>query len=307
MSIRFVKAGLLTTVQDSGRFGLADKGISSNGAMDSIAMQTANWLVSRPLTSPVIEITLAGPTVKFDQSMSFAVSGANFDLILNDSPIPANQTIHVNQGDKLQFGKCLSGLRAYLAFSGRIKLPKTLDSYSTHLMAEFGGFNGRALQDDDVIELADIQIPPRKILPNQYKPFYGGNYQIRITDSVESSEFSAEQMSQFLNQTYHVMPQSNRMGLRLQCDDPVIINKSILSSGLAQGSIQIPPSGQPVISSVDGQTIGGYPRIANVISADWPILAQLKAKDKITFAYVSIEQAMQIRKEKMGMYKQLWG
>lgn len=306
MSIRFIKAGLQTSIQDLGRFDLADKGISQNGAMDPIAMQTANWLVGMPLNSPVIEIALIGPAIEFICPINFAVCGAQFELKLNNQPVKNDQTIQAKAGDILSFGKLLSGARSYLAFSGTMKLEKVMDSYSTHLMAQFGGFKGRCFTDGDQLDFVEINNTSSKQLPEEFKLHYSGNYQLRITDSVESKDFSQKHIDQFLKQTYNVLPQSNRMGIRLQTGQPIQMNKSIISSGLTQGSIQIPPSGQPIISSVDGQTIGGYPRIANIISADLAILGQLKPNDKINFMYVSIQQALDIKREKMQRYQQLW-
>ena len=300
MSIHFIKAGLETSIQDLGRFGQMHNGISQSGAMDPIAMQMANWLVSNPLDSPVIEITLMGPTVQFKSAMSIAICGAQFVCYLNDSLVPNDETIQVNKDDVLSFKKLQNGIRAYLAFSGIIAtgqggLKPVLDSYSTHLTANFGGYHGRSFKDNDMLIINHCQQPEVRIIATQFKLHYSGNYLLRCVPSVESESFNEEQCNSFYSQSFTITPASNRMGIRLFAK-PIIFEKpiQIISSGLTQGSIQIPPSGQPIISSVDGQTIGGYPRIANVISADLPILGQLKAKDKVRFVLIDSMQAAEI-------------
>lgn len=300
MSLYFIKSGLQTSVQDLGRKGQMHNGVSLSGAMDPIALKRANWLLSKPLNRPVIEITLVGPEIRFETEMLIAVTGAEFELSLNQKPVSNNQAIKVNSGDILTFGKLISGARAYLSISETINLPKVFDSYSTHLTVKFGGYKGRALKQGDRLNSqpsSSNQINNKK-MPKYVNNAYTGSYILRCTTSVETDLFTEKQKADFIAKKYSVSANSNRMGVRLnesafKFQKPI----EITSSGLMQGSIQITPDGLPIISSVDGQTIGGYPRIANVIASDLPLLGQLKAKDKVSFIFISHNQANKILKE----------
>ncbi len=292
MSMHFIKAGLQTSIQDLGRHGLMHWGVSNSGAMDNNSMNLVNWLVDKPIESAVIEVTLIGPKIRFEKSMTIAVCGAQFDLYLNDNSVFNNETIQIKEGDVLKFDRLKQGARAYIAFSGQLQITPLLGSYSTHLTAKFGGFKNRQFYDDDLLEISSSSLSPDKKIAAKNEVIYSGNYLLRCTQSVESDRFSQRQSEQFFSQRYQVTPESNRMGIKLS-GEPIEFEEQleITSCGLSQGSIQVPPSGQPIISSVDGQTIGGYPRIANVISTDLPILGQLKAGDQLNFTLVSQDLA----------------
>lgn len=299
MSIEVIKAGMQTSIQDLGRQGLMHQGIASSGAMDTFSMQVANKLIGNPTNHPVLEICLIGPALAFTQAMSIAICGATFELsVVNgkgSQKVTNNQLIQIQAGDKLVFGKRQQGARSYLAFAAKLSIPKVLDSYSTHFLAQFGGLHGRQLITGDVIELTGCQIRAKTKILKQILPTYSGKYLLRCTSSVETEYFTTQQQRQFYTTKYTVTSASNRMGLRLQgsvlTDLPT---QNITSSGLLTGSIQIPPDGLPIVSSVDGQTIGGYPRIANVISADLFALGQLVAGDQINFIQINIKQAHEI-------------
>jgi biotin-dependent carboxylase-like uncharacterized protein len=263
-------------------------------------MQQANWLVGNKPEQPVIEICLIGPSLLFKQALTIAITGAYFELTVTDKKghartVANDQSIQLKVGDTLRFGKRLQGARAYLAFAAKLDSKPILGSYATHFLAEFGGLFGRALKSGDVIPLRQCRRSATRQLGRNTGQRYSGKYVLRCTDSVESSQFSQLQKDAFYQQTYKLSSTSNRMGLRLEGDPLAMDNMlEMTSSGLTQGSVQIPPSGLPIISSVDGQTIGGYPRIANVISADLLALGQLAAGDQIYFAYVSVKQAQEL-------------
>ncbi len=295
----FIKAGLQTSIQDFGRTGYMHLGVSRSGAMDKTSLILANVLLGNPKDNPALEITLIGPKIQFQTSMSIAICGAEFDLYLNHDLVFNNETINVVQDDILEFDKLISGARCYLAFSAQINLNKQLDSLSTHITAKMGGYHNRPIRDSDQIDFNSTRIAQAQSLDSSFTQPFSGNYLLRCVESVESDRFSVIQKTQFFNSKYKVSQQSNRMGLRLdgnKIDDSE--NIQIASSGLTQGSIQIPPNGLPIVSSVDGQTIGGYPRIANIISTDLPILGQLKAHDTISFELISLNQASILFKQK---------
>jgi len=292
MSMHFIKAGLQTSLQDLGRPGLMHLGISKSGAMDSNAMKSANWLVDKPLDSAVIEVALIGPKIRFEQPMSIAVSGASFELYLNGYLVFNDETIQVKMDDILEFDRLQQGVRAYIAFSGELQSKPILGSYSTHLTAKFGSFNNRQFNDNDHLKISSTPPSPHKKMLAKNDVIYSGKYLLRCTRSVESDQFSQEQTEQFYAQRFQVTPECNRMGIKLS-GKSLEFEKTLemTSCGLTQGSIQVPPNGQPIISSVDGQTIGGYPRIANIISADLPLLGQLKAGDQLNFTLVTQSNA----------------
>ena len=306
MSLTFLKPGLQTSIQDLGRCGKMHFGINQSGAMDFLSLKLANWLVGNPLNSPCLEIALVGPTIKFKASTSIAICGAEFDIYHNGDLVFNDETIQICKGDILEFDKLRSGARAYLAIAGKLKCEKQFGSYSTHLMAHFGGFQGRQLKTGDKIKIKDPRLNDVKVLEKKLRLKYLGNYLIRFTEAVESSFFSPESRRQFTQNEYKVSADSNRMGLRL-VGHPISpqTNEQVVSSGLVPGTIQVPSSGLPIITGVDGQTIGGYPRIGNVISADLSLLGQLKAGDKIKWQFVELDAAKQFLNLKQKMLSSL--
>lgn len=299
MSITVIKAGMQTSIQDGGRPGFMHWGVAKGGAMDPYSMALANQLLGNPKDHPVLEICVMGPVLRFSQTVSLAVCGAQFELWRHHkgdiSLVMSHQCLTFEAGEELHFGKRLEGARAYLALAATIDCHYVMGSASTHFLGEWGGLNGRALQTGDRIELSQCEQRPQRGLPANALQRYSGNYLLRCTDSVESGCFTQAQQQHFYQQTYKLGKDANRMGLRLDGKAlPDVAMQELVSSGLTPGSIQIPPSGLPIIASVDGQTIGGYPRIANVISADLFALGQLVPGDKIRFVYLPAEQARQI-------------
>ena len=248
--------------------------------------------------------------------MSIAIVGAEFELRLNGQSVFNNKAINVHAGDILSFEqppldrkapeKSRISARAYLAFSADLTASPLLNSFATNLTANFGGFKGRALKAGDLLELKNVRVAPLKVLASQYHLHYHGNYLLRCTDSVESEWFEANEWQQFFSQSYQISSESNRMGLRLRGEPLQMLPKpQVVSSGLTSGSIQIPESGEPIISAVDGQTIGGYPRLANVISADHNLLGQLKTGDKLNFVYVSRKEAIEQLMQKAALLQRV--
>ncbi|WP_417446998.1 biotin-dependent carboxyltransferase family protein [Kangiella sp.] len=306
MSIHFLKGGLQTSLQDLGRHGFRRYGIPNNGALDPVSLQIANWLVSKPLDSACLEITQAGPVLEFTQNLAIAVTGAHFELLLNDRSVPMHETLFVKKGDQLKFGKLLNGARAYLAFSAEPNVPKIMESYSTNFMANFGGLGGRVFRNDDTLSLNNCFIPETRTTPRDLQLQFGDNYQIRFIQGREWSCFSHEIQQAFLDSAYHVTSQSNRMGMRLK-GSAVKTEQSLsmTTTPITAGTIQIPPDGQPIITLADGQTTGGYPRMGQVITADLPVLGQLKANDSISFQEVEIKDALDLLSQKNSMFNRL--
>jgi len=304
MQIEFLKPGLQTSLQDSGFSGYMQDGVSTSGAMDQMAMKLANWLVSKPANSAVLEITLIGPTIKFNSEMQIAICGAYFDCVLNATKVENNKTISVRAGDILKFNRLNSGSRAYLAFTGLLKQPKFLNSHSTNLSVGFGANFGKSFKACDKISFDENNNSSIKVLPKKLQISYSNHMQIRVTQGIEVDHFDGSNRDLFYSQTHEVTKDSNRMGLRLN-STPIKVEpkQSMTSTGISQGTIQIPNNGQPIITSVEGQTIGGYPRIANIIRADLHMLGQLKANDRINFVKVDADYAQQLWKQKNSLLR----
>jgi biotin-dependent carboxylase-like uncharacterized protein len=199
MSLKFIKPGLQTSIQDAGRTGFMHQGISRSGAMDKVSMQLANWLVSNDINQAVLEIMLVGPMIEFTDSYSIAICGAEFELVFNDNLMTNNEVIHVNKGDVLEFKKLQKGVRAYLAIAGKLKVDEVFGSYSTHLTANFGGYKGRQIKVGDVLEITDKYQSNKRELPKEYRPTFNGSYLLRCVEGLEVDSFDKESIHRLYN------------------------------------------------------------------------------------------------------------
>ncbi len=291
--------GPLSTVQDLGRFGYMNTGFSPGGAMDTYSMRLANILVSNAPEDGVIEMTMMGMTVSFSCTAVIALAGADMQPLLNDTPIPMYKAVEVQAGDVLSMGMAKSGMRAYLAVAGGFDLPLVMGSMSTNLKCGLGGFEGRKLRAGDEIPLRQnvrlVDIGSRHIIPeNDYPDGVG----IRVLLGPQDDYFTEKGIRTFLESTYVVTDKSDRMGVRL--DGEKIENKNgvdIISDGIATGSVQIPASGTPIIMMADRQTTGGYAKIATVISADLPKMAQARPGTRIRFTAISEKESVLLKKQ----------
>ncbi len=304
MSIKILKAGLQTTIQDLGRQKYREFGIAGNGALDEYSHQIANWLVGNPKHSPTIEVTQMGPTLQFEQEVSIAIAGAEFELLINDHQATMNETLHMQQGDVLQFGRLKSGARAYIALSGDIKIESIMDSASTNLMAAFGGHQGRALQDGDVLDIEPRQFEetrstPVELMKELHHNLLQQHMVVRFTEGREFAQLSKPSQKALHENNFSVSSYSNRMALKLDGEALNLAEEiSMTTVPIVSGTIQLPHGGSPIITLADGQTAGGYPRIGQVITADLSLLAQLKAGDTISFYPVTTENALSTLKKK---------
>lgn len=284
MKIKVIKAGLFTTIQDLGRFGYSQFGIPSSGAVDTRSAQLANQFVGNDDNEAVLEITMTGPTIEFDSHCGIAISGADISPRLNNHPIDNNIAYEVERGDRLSFGKLKNGCRAYVAISGSIQVEPIYSSKSTYTYAKIGGFLGRQLKKNDEIVVKEKALPVHRLKEEIPTMHIGTTHQINVSKGPEYHVFNKADINTLLNTPFKVSTQSNRMGVRLEGET---INKTavdnIITSGVVFGTVQIPPSGQPIILLNDAGTTGGYPRIVNCLSDSFQTLAQVKATDLITF------------------------
>lgn len=295
MAIHVLHPGMLTTVQDLGRFGQAHLGISPAGAADALSFRIANLLVGNEENAPALEMTLVGATLRFDVPAIVAVVGAECELELDGSAAAHSTALQIRANSTLKCGPLTLGARAYLAVQGGIDVPLVMGSASTFLAARFGGFKGRALKKDDDINVGtQIASKPRK-LRNQSEQALGP---IRITRGPQHDWFDDHAFATLLSTPFLVSDHSGRTGLRLQGEKIVPRHTGqLLTDGVPFGAIQIPADGQPIILFLDQQTTGGYPKIANVIAADLHRVGQLRPRDTVRFAEVPIAAAVRLLRE----------
>ena len=292
--VRIKKPGLLTTVQDLGRPNYRKYGVSVSGVMDQYSFRIANLLVGNKENEAGLEVTLIGPTLEFTEDVFFTITGANLTPSLNNVEIPMWSVVRAKEGDILRFGQCVYGCRAYIAFSGGIDVPEVMDSKSTFLIGNYGGFKGRALAKDDVLTLKDpvYNIPYRRLRSIDI-PDFAVKRKVRFIGGPHENEFESHSVDTFLTTAYTLSNSSDRMGYRLEGE--VLQHKrqaDIFSDFIAVGTIQVPGSGLPIIHMADCGTSGGYTKMGVVISCDIPYVAQLKPGDQINFEKVSVEKAL---------------
>lgn len=296
MSICILQPGMLTTVQDIGRFGYQQFGMPTAGAVDPRSAMLGNILVGNPVGAAVLECTMLGPVFCLQNDTVFAVTGGDLSPTLNGREIPSYQAIMGKAGDVVAFGSLRSGCRAYIAFSGGIDVPLVMGSRSTYLKAKLGGFDGRRLQKGDVVPIGAVEQSLDNLECRRTAREYTEHAvdTLRVVMGPQDDAFTMRGIETFLAENYTVTAESDRMGCRM--DGPVVEHRTaadIISDGVVCGSVQIPASGKPIIMLADHQTTGGYTKIATVISADFRLLGQLKAGDLVHFAAVTIEEAQE--------------
>lgn len=304
-SITCRKPGLLTTVQDLGRQAYQQYGVSSCGAMDLLSLRIANILAGNPENAAAIEVTLMGPELSFQGKGTIAICGGDLSPHLNGRPISMWKTININDGDIVNFGKFSSGCRAYIAISGGIDVPEVMGSKSTFLRGKYGGLEGRALKSGDQLLIGRSKLQPSRLnnrkLPDANIPNFQENKPVRFIWGPQHQQFTKESLQMFIQTSYKVTNQSDRMGYRLEGEQ--LYHKEsadILSDYIAPGSIQVPSNGQPIILMSDCQMSGGYTKIGMIIGVDLPLIAQKKPGDSILFQPIEISEAQQewIKQEK---------
>jgi len=296
--LEIIAPGILTSVQDLGRYGYGRYGVAPSGALDSFALRIANLLVGNRSDQACLEIMLLGPAIKALEDVVVAVTGGNLQPRRDKQPLAMWRSQILKKGDILSFSSPLSGFRAYVAVGGGISVPRVMGSRSTNFSSGFGGFQGRALKKNDILTSENhsqcVKTESRSFNA-AWIPVYPDNWSLRVIWGPQDDHFPAESRVSFLDATYIMSADSDRTGIRLQ--GPVIrqkpdIQASIISEGVISGSIQIPGDGLPII--ILGETVtGGYRKIATVISADLPLLGQIKPGDSMRFTAVSLDEARQ--------------
>jgi biotin-dependent carboxylase-like uncharacterized protein len=290
--------GILTCIQDLGRFGYGRYGVAPSGALDSFALRVANLLVGNQPNQACLETMLLGPAVKVLADTVVAVTGGNLQPLRNKQPMEMWRSHFLKKDDIISFGPAVSGLRAYIAVAGGIDVPVVMGSRSTNLSSGFGGYQGRPLKKNDILSSRKhFESLPKgaRIFDAGWIPVYPDSWSLRVIWGPQDDHFPDESRNRFLNTSYKMSSNSDRTGIRLQ--GPAIwqkqdIEASIISEGVVSGSVQIPGDGKPII--ILGETVtGGYRKIATVIAADLPFLGQIKPGDAIRFRAVTLDEAHQ--------------
>ncbi|MCK4258195.1 MAG: biotin-dependent carboxyltransferase family protein [Halanaerobiales bacterium] len=295
--IRVLEPGLLTTVQDMGRWGHQKEGMVVAGAMDTLSLQIANILVGNERNEACLEITFLGPKLEFETDTIIAITGADLQPKLNGMPIKDWRGIQVTRGSILEFRSIRSGCRAYLAVLGGFDLPLVMGSRSTYLRGKIGGVEGRQLKKGDLLSLRQVDLNLEDFRPKCFftQPKYEQKKWIRVVRGPQSDMFTEEGINTFFNSVYEATPASDRMGYRLKGSEITHHDGSdIITDGIPFGGIQVSSNGMPIILMADRQTTGGYTKIGTIISVDLPLVAQSKQGDLLHFLEVSVEEAQDL-------------
>ena len=327
---RVLSGGLLTTVQDDGRHGFQKDGVGVSGAMDRVSYAAANILAGNDPGTAVLETTVAGPCIQFVLPSDFVITGAPSDALLDGCSVPMNTLVHAAEGSVLDMNAVTAGVRSYIAFSGGVLVPRLFGSSSTNCAGRFGGYSGRRLQEGDELAVGVRPAEERGVnrfrkagearSGKRYAESSGGRegtsgnktggtaeailktlctvryssevpLLLRVLPGPQRHMFNERAAAVFTGSVYTVSADSDRMGCRLSGPPVTAGSTDIISDGVPCGAVQITSSGLPVVMAADRQTTGGYAKIAVVITADMPRLAQAAPGTRVQFAFVTQEEA----------------
>ncbi len=293
MSLKIIKAGMLDSIQDLGRFGYRQYGINPTGVMDSYASRMANFLVGNEPEDAVIELHFPASAFLFSLPAVIALTGADFSATIDEQFVPHHKAVTIPEKSVLRFTNHINGARCYLAVAGGFELTKWLDSYSTNFKAAIGGFQGTRLRKDDIILFAKKKSDRLLIDKLRHIQITGDETQpILVLPGNEWNWLSENEKEAFIRSEFIISPQSDRMGYKLVGNKISPINKmELVSSPVCFGTIQLLPDGNLILLMADHQTTGGYPGIATVITAHHSILAQKRPGSLIHFALTDIMTA----------------
>lgn len=296
-ALRVEIAGLLTTLQDLGRHRWRRFGVPASGAMDPVALSVANALVGNPCGQAALELTLTGGSFLVEGGpVRVALVGGDFPLFIDDKHAEPMRAHRLEPGQRLRVGGARSGARGYLAVAGGFAIEPVLGSLSTHVRSGIGGLDGRALAPGDLLPLtgATIDGPDLWLPPDALRSDHA---MVRVVLGPQDDHFTPDGIRIFLDSDYAVSPRADRMGYRLS--GPPLEHArgfDVISDAIAPGSIQVPGTGEPIVLMADGQTTGGYPKIATVIGADLPALGQRRPGDRLRFEAVTLDAAVGARR-----------
>lgn len=292
--LKVINPGMLSLIQDTGRHGFHNIGITSGGPFDNYSADWANRLLENSTSAACLEVLVGGLTLESQITTQIAITGAVSPIQINDTKVESWRSHNIVPGDRISIGYATSGCRTYLAVTGGIQCPLIFDSASTVMREGLGGLHrdGRALEQGDILPCSSSQRTNTRAVSEQYRPQFDIDItQIRLVMGYQQDLFKPEQLNQFFNTEYTISAQSDRMGYRLEGPAITHCNKQMLSEGICLGAVQLPADGQPIILLCDRQTIGGYPKLGSVFSQDIAKLAQLMPGRKIQFKPLDLKQA----------------
>ncbi|HKX41461.1 MAG TPA: biotin-dependent carboxyltransferase family protein [Burkholderiaceae bacterium] len=305
--IEVLKPGLISSFQDLGRWGHQPLGVPVSGAMDELSHRLANLAVANDEHEATLELTMLGPGLRFERDAVIAWGGADLSPALDGTAVPPLTATAVPAGATLQFGRRVTGLRAYLAVQGGYAIAPVMGSASTYARAGFGGHEGRLLRKGDRIALQSNAAPhvppplPAGVLRAlRVQESAVPDAAIRVLRGREWEQFDAQAQQLLLAQTWRIGAQSDRMGYRLEGAIALerAVRGDILSEPVSFGTMQVPPDGQPIVLMAERQTTGGYPKVAQVASVDLPRLAQRAPGESVRFAMIELAEAQALLLER---------
>jgi biotin-dependent carboxylase-like uncharacterized protein len=319
MAIKVRQPGLLTTVQDTGRFGEYALGMPPSGAMDVFSYQVGNYLVGNEEGAAGLEITYFGPELEFTEAAVIAVTGAEMPPKINGEEAPTWEALEVGEGDVLSFDYLKNGARSYLAVAGGIDVPVFMHSRATYTLIGLGGHEGRALQEGDELGVGGTTNGSEQVgkrVADDHVPAYSKETELRVIIGLASYRLTDESMDEFLNTTWTVTPDADRVGYRYRGGELKFVEReqpagagsdpaNVVDFGYPIGSIQVPGGVEPIVLMNDAVTGGGYATIGTVISADRDKLAQTKTNDKTRFRSVDLEEALEARNERRQQMEEI--
>lgn len=321
--INVLRPGLMTTVQDLGRPGYQKYGVITSGAMDPLALRIANLLVGNTENAAALEITLAGPSIQFEEDALIAITGGDLSPTADGTQVRAWRPVLVKKGTLLDFKYAKKGCRAYLAVAGGIDVPIVMGSKSTYLRAAVGGYRGRALKAGDSLSFGPYSALSKnmmELLSVQNKPFAESSWAaaeslypslendkpVRTMKGPQFHWFQPASQTVFFEKPFSVTTESDRMGYRLKGSALQLKErKEMISEAINIGSVQVPPDGNPIILLADRQSVGGYPKIGQIATIDLTLVAQKKPGETISFEEISLEQAQELYLEMRASVEQL--
>ncbi len=287
--MKVIQPGVLSLLQDAGRFGQHRIGLTTGGPLDREAFQWANRLCGNSVkdAATAIEVSIGGLVLDVEADTSIALAGARMPLKINQQAVDSWQTLRVKTGDRIEVGYATQGARAYLAVAGGFDIPPAFGSTATVAREGIGGLQGRPLANGDQLPFRAVAEPECLMLAQCDRPDYPMSATLRVITGYQQEHFSATQQALFFNSEYTVSEQCDRMGFRLDGQAVKADIDGILSEGICYGAIQIPANGQPIVLLNDRQTIGGYPKIGSVFSLDIARLTQLLPGGKVRFTPIT--------------------
>ena len=283
--------GLLTLIQDLGRFGAHNLGLTNGGPLDAQAFAWANRLLGNPANASALEISFGGLSLESGIDTAIVVTGAELPIKVNGETIAEWQTHPVKRGDIIELGYTTRGTRTYLAVAGGFAIPASFGSSATVVREKIGGLNGDKLQENNQLPCASQTLQQNYYLADDDRPQYAERAILRVVPGYQQNTFDPVERHRFFSSPYRVTDRSDRMGFRLEGEAIKSDINSMLSEGICHGAVQIPADGQPIVLMNDRQTIGGYPKIGSVIALDTAKLAQLNPGSTINFEPISAEFA----------------